>query len=75
METLKKSLEKGDIMTMTHGLAAWRDEMIDEAKREATREATRKEDIKIARYFKDKGIPVENIAEATGLTVDEILQL
>jgi hypothetical protein len=28
-ETLKKSLEKGDIMTMTHGLAAWRDEIGD----------------------------------------------
>jgi len=57
---------KGD-KTMKHALEIWRDEMIDEAKRE--------EDIKIARYFKDKGISVEAIAEATGLTVDEILQM
>jgi predicted transposase YdaD len=71
METLKKSLEKGDIMTMTHGLAAWRDEMIDEAKREATR----KEDVKIASTMKAKGKDVSEIAEFTGLTVDEILQL
>jgi predicted transposase/invertase (TIGR01784 family) len=67
MENLKKSLEKGDIMTMTHGLAAWRDEMIDEAKHE--------EDIKIANALRAKGMDVNEIAELTGLTVDEILQL
>jgi predicted transposase/invertase (TIGR01784 family) len=67
MENLKKSLEKGDIMTMTHGLAAWRDEMIDEA--------THEEDIRIANAMKAKGMDVNEIAELTGLTVDEILQM
>jgi len=54
-------------MTMTHGLAAWRDEMIDEAKHE--------EDVKIANAMKTAGMDVDTISKLTGLTVDEILQL
>jgi len=52
---------------MKHALEVWRDEMIDEA--------THKEDIKIASAMKAKGKDVNEIAEFTGLTIDEILQL
>jgi predicted transposase/invertase (TIGR01784 family) len=33
------------------------------------------EALKIAKYFKAKGMGADEIAEATGLTVDEILKL
>jgi predicted transposase YdaD len=33
------------------------------------------EALKIAKYFKAKGMGVDEIAEATGLTVDEIIRL
>ncbi|MDR2592011.1 MAG: hypothetical protein LBC59_04310 [Chitinispirillales bacterium] len=58
-------------MTMTHGLAAWRDEMIDEAKCEAKHE----EDVKIASAMKTAGMDVYTVSKFTGLTIDEILQL
>ncbi|MDR2694543.1 MAG: Rpn family recombination-promoting nuclease/putative transposase [Chitinispirillales bacterium] len=83
METLKESLEKGDMMTMTHGLAAWRDEIIEEAthtgvlegRREGVLEGRREAALKTARKLKDKGMSINDIAEATDLSVDEILQL
>jgi predicted transposase/invertase (TIGR01784 family) len=75
LETLTESLKKGDKHIMKHGLAAWRDELIEEATVVATREATHNEDVKIARAMKEAGMNVDTIAKFTGLTVDEILQL
>ena len=62
-----KNILKGGGNTMKHAVEIWRDEMIDVA--------THKKAVEIAKYFKDKDVPVEDIAEATGLTIDEILQL
>jgi len=62
-----KNILKGGGKTMKHAVEIWRDEMIDEA--------THKKAVEIAKYFKDKDVPVEDIAEATGLTIDEIIQL
>ena len=67
MRSYTYDAEKGDIMAMKHALEIWRDEMIDEAKHE--------EDIKIAEVMRAKGMDVNEIAEITGLTVDEILQM
>jgi predicted transposase/invertase (TIGR01784 family) len=67
METLIESLKKGDERTMKHGLAAWRDELIEETQREDA--------LKFANFLKAKGFSVDEIAEATGLTVDEIIRL
>jgi len=56
---------------MKHGLAAWRDEMIAEATLK-----TRHEDaLKFANALKVRGMDINEIAEITGLTIDEIIQL
>ncbi|MDR2591328.1 MAG: hypothetical protein LBC59_00780 [Chitinispirillales bacterium] len=52
---------------MKHAVEIWRDEMIDEA--------THKKAVEIARKLRAKGTSVEDTADATGLTIDEILQL
>jgi len=75
IETIKKSLKKGDIVTMKHGLAAWRDELIEETTVTVAREAAHTEDVKIARKLKDEGMDLSTIARVTDLTIDEILQL
>jgi predicted transposase/invertase (TIGR01784 family) len=46
-----------------------------EAKREAKREERRKRDREIARNFKKLGISVEQIAQGTGLTEQQINEL
>jgi hypothetical protein len=56
---------------MKHGLAAWRDESIEEK----TITVAHKEDAKIAKCLKTKGMSVDEITETTGLTVDEIIRL
>jgi len=61
-----KNILKGGGKTMKHALEIWRDEMIDEA--------THKKAVEIADAMKAKGKDVNEIAEFTGLTVDEILQ-
>jgi len=52
---------------MKHAVEIWRDEMIDEA--------THKKTVEIAKAMKAKGKDVNEIAEFTGLTIDEILRL
>jgi len=59
---------------MKHGLAAWRDELIAEATLDGIRKGKHEEDVKIARRLKDKGMNINDIAEFTDLTIDEILQ-
>jgi len=61
-----RTILKGGGVAMKHALEIWRDELVDEAKRE--------EALKIADKMKAAGKDVNEIAEFTGLTVDEILQ-
>jgi predicted transposase/invertase (TIGR01784 family) len=76
METLKQSLMKGETVTMTHSLAAWRDELFDEGKQvgilEGKQAGILEEDVKLAKKFKEEGVDVSIIAKVTGLTEDEI---
>jgi len=62
---------------MTHGLAAWRDELVAAATRtgvlEGKREGEHEAALRFADFLKAKGFSVNEIAEATGLIVDEIL--
>jgi predicted transposase/invertase (TIGR01784 family) len=45
------------------------------AKRDGREEGKKQQAIEIARNFKAKGISVDDIADATGLTVDDVLRL
>ncbi|MDR2692788.1 MAG: hypothetical protein LBB74_01040 [Chitinispirillales bacterium] len=56
---------------MKTGFELWADEYRGACVLEGRREAA----LKTARKLKDKGISINDIAEATELTVDEILQL
>ncbi|GBU21953.1 transposase [Fibrobacteres bacterium R8-0-B4] len=62
-----RNILKGGGNTMKHALEIWRDELVDETKRE--------EALKFANALKVRGMDVNEIAEITGLTVDEIIQL
>jgi predicted transposase/invertase (TIGR01784 family) len=68
-ETFRNIL-KGGGKTMKHALEIWRDEMIDEA----TRDVRREKALEIADRLMAKGMNIGDVADATGLTVDEILQ-
>jgi predicted transposase/invertase (TIGR01784 family) len=73
-----KNILNGGGKTMKHALEIWRDEMIDvatlEGERKGKREGEREKALKIAATMKAKGMDVNEIAEITGLTIDEILQ-
>ncbi|MDR2592879.1 MAG: hypothetical protein LBC59_08775 [Chitinispirillales bacterium] len=55
---------------MKHALEIWRDEMIDVATRDGRRESA----LEIADRLMAKGMSINDVADVTGLTVDEILQ-
>ena len=55
---------------MKHALEIWRDEMIDVATRDGKREGA----LEIADRLMAKGMSINDVADATGLTVEEILQ-
>ena len=63
---------------MKHALEVWRDEMIDvatlEGERKGERNGERKKALEIADRLMAKGMSIGDVADATGLTVDEILQ-
>jgi predicted transposase/invertase (TIGR01784 family) len=73
-----KNILNGGGKTMKHALEIWRDEMIGvatlEGKREGEREGERKKAFEIADKLMAKGMSIGDVADATGLTVDEILQ-
>ncbi|MDR2692617.1 MAG: hypothetical protein LBB74_00170, partial [Chitinispirillales bacterium] len=73
--TLKTSLEKGDFTAMKTGFELWADEYRGACVLEGRREGRREAALKTARKLKDKGMSINDIAEATELSVDEILQL
>jgi predicted transposase/invertase (TIGR01784 family) len=64
---LQDTLMKGDGATMKTGIELFAEAFVDERKHE--------EALRIADRLKTMGMSVEDIAKATGLTVDEILQL
>ena len=51
------------------------DEWVDKGARKWKREGGKQKALEIARNFKAKGISVDDIADATGLTVDDVLRL
>jgi len=48
---------------------------LEVTKKEAWEDGRMKEKLEIARNFKAKGISVDDIADATGLTIDDVLRL
>jgi predicted transposase/invertase (TIGR01784 family) len=72
-ETFRNLLKGGK--TMKHALEIWRDEMIDVATLEGERKGEKKKAFEIADKLRNEGVDVDTIARATGLTIDEILQL
>jgi predicted transposase/invertase (TIGR01784 family) len=66
-EVFENSIKKGDKSPMKHVLEVVADRMEDNAKK--------KRSLEIAKKLKDKGMSVNDIVEATDLTVDEVLQL
>jgi predicted transposase/invertase (TIGR01784 family) len=85
-ETLKDTLMKGDGVVMKTGFELWADEYRGslvlegkregerEGRREGRREGERKKALEIADRLMAKGMSIGDVADATGLTVDEILQ-
>ena len=69
---LKEFLEqhRGEVVNML--LEEWN---LKDAVAVAERDGRKKEKLEIARNFKAKGIRVDDIADATGLTVDDVLRL
>jgi len=63
---------------MKHAVEIWRDEMIDvatrEGERKGKREGKRESALEIADRLMAKGMSINDVADATGLTVEEILQ-
>jgi len=76
-ETFRNLLRGGN--TMKHALEVWRDEYVEacvlEGKREGMLDGERNKALEIARKLRAKGTSVEDTAETTGLTIDEIIQL
>jgi predicted transposase/invertase (TIGR01784 family) len=81
-ETLKDTLMKGDGVAMKTGFELWADEYRGslvlegerKGKREGQREGKREKALEIADKLMAKGMSISEVADATGLTVDEILQ-
>jgi len=59
---------------MKHAVEIWRDEMIDVATRDGERKGKRESALEIADRLMAKGMSINDVADATGLTVEEILQ-
>jgi predicted transposase/invertase (TIGR01784 family) len=68
-------LEKGDSNNMGNIFQRIADDFKEEWEQGGIQKGARMEDVKIARILKEAGVDVNTIANATGLTVDEILQL
>ncbi len=73
--TIQDTIKKGDGVTMKNVFQLIADDCRKEWWQEGRQEGKHSEDIKIARRLKDKGMSINDIAEATDLTIDEILQL
>ena len=70
-DVFENSIKKGGAVAMKHSLEVLRDKMVDRFKNEGEVERA----LKIARNLKAKGMGVDDIAEVTGLTVDDVLRL
>jgi predicted transposase/invertase (TIGR01784 family) len=74
-DSITNLLEKGDSNNMGNIFQLMANDFKEIWMREGLQEGAHSEDVKIAKYLKTKGMSIDEIAEATGLTVDEILQL
>jgi len=73
---LEQSLKKGEWVAMK----TWADDLkavgVREGKRKGKRDGEQRKALEIAQRLKDQGrMTVDEIAETTGLTVDDILRL
>jgi predicted transposase/invertase (TIGR01784 family) len=83
MDSIANILEKGDSNDMGNIFQLMANDIekvgIQKGRQEGLQEGLQKgaraEDMKIARILKEAGVDVNTIANATGLTVDEIIQL
>jgi predicted transposase/invertase (TIGR01784 family) len=74
-DSIANNLEKGDSNNMGNIFQLIANDFKEEWMQESLQEGARMEDVKIARILKEANVNVNTIANATGLTVDEILQL
>jgi predicted transposase/invertase (TIGR01784 family) len=69
-KTLQNIIMKGDAVAMKTGF----DWLVEDARNEGVLVGEREKALKIADKLIAKGMSVNDVADATGLTVDEILQ-
>jgi predicted transposase YdaD len=72
---MREGLQEGRQKGWQKGWQEGRQEGRQEGLEKGIQEGARMEDMKIARILKEAGVDVNTIANATGLTVDEIIQL
>ncbi|MEI0518392.1 ATPase, partial [Brachyspira murdochii] len=70
-EGLQEGMERG----LQEGIEKGMEKGLEEGRREGMQEGIRKEQITIARSFKNAGIDIKIISENTGLSVEEINKL
>jgi len=74
LEILKNNPKKGDIVMKT-----FVDVLVEKGERngmrKGRREGRKQEALAIAKRLKAKGMGVDDVADATGLTVDDVLRL
>ena len=51
------------------------DVLVEKGERKGMRKGRKQEALKIAKHLKAKGMSVDDVADATGLTVDDVLRL
>ena len=73
-KTLQDTLMKGDGVAMKTGFELWADEYRGSLVLEGKNEGQREKALEIADRLMAKGMSIGDVADATGLTVDEILQ-
>jgi predicted transposase/invertase (TIGR01784 family) len=56
-------------------MKSFADVLMEKGERKGMRKGGKQKALEIARNFKAKGISVDDIADATGLTVDDVLRL
>ncbi|NEP15212.1 MAG: hypothetical protein F6K14_34595, partial [Symploca sp. SIO2C1] len=70
-EGIKQGIEQGKQQGIEEGIK----QGIEEGKQQGIEQGKQQEKVNVARTFKQKGIDIETIAEATGLTREEIEEL
>ena len=74
-DVLNTAKMEGRMEGLVEGRAEGRMEGLVEGRAEGREEGEKKERLKNARNFKEMGVPLDIIARATGLTIEEIESL